>query len=251
MYKLFFFLVIVIFFYGCHTTKINSMNSSSSNLSRQEKNEGWQSLFDGQTMNGWHGYGKKVVPKAWKAENGVIHLDAAGKKNYATDEGGDIVTDEEFDNFDLKMEWQISKNGNSGIIFYVNEAYAQDTLKYKNSYYTGPEMQVVDNNGHKDGKIYKHKAGDLYDLIASTKQAEKPLGEWNQVEIIANHGKLDLYLNGEHVVSTTMWDDNWLQMIAGSKFKQWPDFGTFKKGRIDLQDHGDEVWYRNIKIKRL
>ena len=249
MYKLFFFLSVVIFFSNCHTTKVNSVNTSI--LTRQEKNEGWQSLFDGQTMKGWHGYGKKVVPKAWKAENGVIHLDAASKKNYATEEGGDIVTDEEFDNFDLKMEWKISQNGNSGIIFYVKEAYAQDTLTYKNSYYTGPEMQVVDNIGHKDGKIYKHKAGDLYDLLASTKESPKLFGEWNQAEIIANQGKLDLYLNGEHVVGTTMWDDNWRQMIAGSKFKQWRDFGTFKKGRIDLQDHGDEVWYRNIKIKRL
>ncbi len=127
----------------------------------------------------------------------------------------------------------------------------QDTLKYKNSYYTGPEMQVLDNTGHKDGKIYKHKAGDLYDLIPSTKNAVKPVGEWNQVQIISNKGKLDFYLNNEHIVNTTMWDDNWRKMIAASKFHQWPDFGTFKKGRIDLQDHGDEVWYRNIKIKRL
>lgn len=247
MSKIYFILVALIFLYGCNSTKINSMNSSSSMLSQREKNEGWQLLFDGQTTNGWHGYGRQTVPKAWKAENGILHLDAASKKNYTTNEGGDIVTDEEFDNFDLKLEWKISKNGNSGIMFYVKE----DTLKYERPYFTGPEMQVLDNTGHADAKIYKHKAGDLYDLIPSTKDVTKPVGEWNQVEVIANNGKLDFYLNGEHTVNTTMWDDNWRKMIAASKFKAWPDFGTFKKGRIDLQDHGDEVWFRNIKIKRL
>lgn len=240
------FLFAVIFFYGCHSTKIIPMNTTTAMLSTEEKNNGWQLLFDGQTTNGWHGYGKQNFPKAWKAENGVLHLDALVKKSDST-QGGDIVTDEEFDNFDFKIEWKISKNGNSGIMTYVKE----DPVKYKQPYHTGPEMQVLDNIGHKDGKIYKHKAGDLYDLIASTKQAEKPVGEWNQVEIISNNGKLDFYLNSEHIVSTTMWDDTWRKMIAESKFKEWPDFGTYKKGRIDLQDHGDDVWFRNIKIKRL
>jgi hypothetical protein len=174
-------------------------------------------------------------------------MDAASKKSYTTNEGGDIVTDQDFDNFDLKLEWKISKNGNSGIMFYVHE----DTLKYKSPYNTGPEMQVLDNTGHPDAKIYKHRAGDLYDLIASSKEVVKEPGDWNQVEIVANKGKLDFYLNGAHTVSTTLWDDNWRSMIANSKFASMPDFGTFKSGKIDLQDHGDDVWFRNIKIKKL
>lgn len=244
-------ILFAIFFYGCHSSKINTMPASSNNsaamLSQQEKDQGWQLLFDGHTTNGWHGYGKSAVPKAWKVEDGVLHMDAESKKSYTTDEGGDIVTDRDFDNFDLKLEWKISKNGNSGIMFYVHE----DTLKYKSPYNTGPEMQVLDNAGHPDAKIFKHRAGDLYDLIPSSKEVVKPFGEWNHVEIVANRGKLDFYLNGEHTVSTTMWDDNWRKMIANSKFASMPDFGTFKSGKIDLQDHGDDVWFRNIKIKKL
>jgi hypothetical protein len=112
-------------------------------------------------------------------------------------------------------------------------------------------MQVLDNAGHDDGKIIKHHAGDLYDLISCSQETVKPVGEWNQVEIISNNGKLDFILNGTNVVSTTMWDDNWKKLVAGSKFKDMPDFGTYKKGRIALQDHGNMVSYRNIMIKKL
>jgi hypothetical protein len=236
---------VVLIICSCSSSKNASM-STMNTLSQKEKNNGWQLLFDGQTTNGWHTYGKQNAGKAWKVEDGALHLDAAAKKG-APDDGGDIVTHEEFDNFDLQLDWKISKNGNSGIMIYVKE----DAAKYGEPYFTGPEMQVLDNAGHPDGKIFKHHAGDLYDLIASPKDASNPVGEWNHAEIVANHGKLDLYLNGEHTAGTNMWDDNWRKMIAGSKFKAWPDFGTFKKGHIDLQDHGDDVWFRNIKIKRL
>lgn len=236
------FLSALIIVYSCRSANVTSVNT----LSKEEKNNGWQLLFDGQTTKGWHTYGKQTAGRVWNIKDGALHVDTAAKKAFPND-GGDIVTDEEFDNFHLQLDWKISKNGNSGIIFYVKEYPA----KYAESYFTGPEMQVVDNLGHPDGKIFKHKAGDLYDLIPSTKEAAKPVGEWNHVEIISNNGKLDFYLNGEHNVSTTMWNDSWRTMVAGSKFKACPDFGTFKKGRIDLQDHGDEVWFRNIKIKHL
>lgn len=245
MYRLGIFLFITAIFCGCKSTKVTTMNAAQNTLSAKEKNNGWQLLFDGQTTNGWHTYGKKTAGKIWKADDGALHLDAASKKTFTT-EAGDLVSDNEFDNFDLQLDWKISKNGNSGIITFVKE-----DAKYKESYFTGPEMQVLDNDGHPDGKIYKHRAGDLYDLIPSLKEPVKPVGEWNHVEIISNNSKLDFYLNNEHIVSTTMWDDNWRSMIAGSKFKAWPDFGTYKKGRIDLQDHGNDVWFRNIKIRKL
>lgn len=212
-----------------------------------EENGGWQPLFDGKTTKGWHKFGSNKVGSAWKAENGTLHLTPAEKENFQIKDGGDIVTDEEFENFDLKLEWKIDTCGNSGVIFYIHE----DPVKYKYCWETGPEMQVLDNKCHPDSKIIKHRAGDLYDLISSSKETVKPALEWNQVEIKSLNGKLDLWLNGVIVVSTTLWDDNWKKMVAGSKFKGMPDFGTYKKGRIGLQDHGNNVWFRNIRIKKL
>ena len=212
-------------------------------LTSEEQKEGWQLLFDGSSTDGWHNYGGGPVGYAWKVTDGTLHFDGSLKKDTIAQ---DIVTNDEFENFDLKLEWKADTNGNSGIMFYVVE----DTA-HRRPYWTGPEMQVLDNNGHPDAKIAKHRAGDLYDLISSSKETVKPALEWNQAEIKAVNGKLDFYLNGENIVSTTMWDENWNKMIAGSKFKQWPGFGTFKKGRICLQDHGDKVWFRNIKIKKM
>jgi Domain of Unknown Function (DUF1080) len=216
-------------------------------LTEDEKKEGWELLFDGTTSKGWHRYGNTPVGAAWKVADGNLYLDATNKKDWQIRDGGDILTDNEYDNFDLKLDWKIDTSGNSGIIFYISE----DSVKYQWPWYTGMEMQVLDNNGHPDAKIIKHRAGDLYDLISSSKETVKPALEWNSAEIKCLNGKLDLFLNGENVVSTTLWDDNWKKLVAGSKFKSMPDFGTFKKGRIGLQDHGNNVWFRNIKIRKL
>ncbi|MEP6749347.1 MAG: DUF1080 domain-containing protein [Bacteroidota bacterium] len=202
---------------------------------------GWQNLFDGITTTGWHSYGKTIADATWKVKDGAIMCDTTMKH------GADLVSDATYDNFDLKLDWKIAKNGNSGILFYIQE----DTAKYKETYNSGPEMQVLDNDGHPDGKIMKHRAGDLYDLIKSTTEPVKPAGEWNHAEIIANKGKLELKLNDVTVVSTTLWDDSWKKLVAGSKFKSMPDWGTFTSGKIALQDHGNTVWFKNIQIKKL
>lgn len=226
------------------TTDTTSMSTETSGLTDTEKKEGWQLLFDGSAINGWHTYGTTSVG-SWKAADGVLYLDTIKTDGKRAE--GDLVTEKEYENFHLALDWKLAPGGNSGIIFLVNE----DTTKFKRTYETGPEMQVLDNGGHADGKIEKHHAGDLYDLVACSTETVKPVGEWNHAEIKLQNGKLDFYLNGTNVVSTTMWDANWDKMIAGSKFKAMPGFAKFKKGRIALQDHGDPVWFRNIKIREL
>lgn len=209
----------------------------------------WISLFDGKTTKGWHSFGKEVAGAAWKVEDGTLTLDPSQKNDWQVRDGGDIVSADSFDDFHLQLEWKIAKDGNSGIIFFVQD----DPIKYKNTWHTGPEMQVLDNDGHSDGKIYKHRAGNLYDLVAGKEGAVKPVGEWNKVDIIAEKGKLTFKLNDIEVVSTTYGDDNWKEMIKNSKFSKGesPDFGKIFSGHIALQDHGDRVYYRNIRIQRL
>ena len=245
-------------FLSCNSSETNSettsadttqttiaMNTQTGGLTEDEKKEGWQLLFDGTSTAGWHSYGKPAAGSSWKIADGVLYLDST--KTDGKREEGDLLTDKEYENFHLALDWKLAPGGNSGIIFLIKE----DSAKYKRTYETGPEMQVLDNAGHKDGKIEKHHAGDLYDLVASTTEPVKPTGEWNHAEIKLDKGKLDFYLNGTNVVSTTMWDDNWNKMVAGSKFKSMPDFAKFKKGKIALQDHGDPVWFKDIKIKEL
>lgn len=213
--------------------------SATNTLTDAEKSEGWQLLFDGQTKNGWHSYNKKGNLDDWKVENGALVLNSTKKDD-------DIVTDEEFENYHLKLDWIISEGGNSGIIFNVKEA-----PEYDRSYKTGPEQQVLDNERHSDAKIPKHRAGDLYDLISCTSEVVKPAGQWNTAEIIKNGDSLTFRLNGTTTVQTKMYDDSWNRMVAASKFNEWKTFGTFRKGSIALQDHGDMVMYRNIKIRKL
>ena len=256
MFRSLLFLSIVGLANGCNNEGTKTTTSTDSNnttmttvsaLTEEEQKDGWISLFDGQTTKGWHKYGNKPIGSAWKVVDGTLHLDASQKDNWQIRDGGDIVSDEEYDNFHFKLEWKIDTCGNSGVIIYIHE----DSVKYKWPWMTGPEMQVLDNKCHPDAKIIKHRAGDLYDLITSAPETVKPALEWNLAEVKSLNGNLEFYLNGTKVVSTTMWDEGWKKMIAGSKFKSMKDFGTYKKGRIGLQDHGNNVWFRNIKIKKL
>jgi hypothetical protein len=243
--------IALIYMAACNNTRTTTMDTADS-TNAQNKNQahlhnGWQSLITGNTLDGWHNYGQDSVGAAWSVTDGVLKLDASKKDGWQIKQGGDIVTDDEYENFHLKLQWKIDTGGNSGIMFYVHE----DTTKYQHPWNTGPEMQVLDNARHADAKINKHRAGDLYDLISASPETVKSAGEWNDVEIIADKGNLRFMLNGTQVVQTTMWDDAWKNMIANSKFKQYPGFGTFKKGKIALQDHGDNVWYRNVMIRKL
>ena len=234
----------------CHGQNSKSAKNSESQalnqLTIRQKAAGWKLLFDGKTITGWHKYGTDSIGKAWEVNNDAIHLNVSDKKDWQSKNGGDLISASEFGDFHFKIDWKIAKNGNSGLIFYVNE----DPKTYKYPWMTGPEMQVLDNDGHPDSKIIKHRAGDLYDLITA-KEAVKPVGEWNTAEIISRKGVLEFRLNGQRILLTKMWDENWKKMIAGSKFHEFPGFGTFKKGKLCLQDHGDKVWFRNIMIREL
>lgn len=221
---------------------IISMTGSAQNtLSAKEKSDGWKLLFDGKSTTGWRNYQSDKVTDRWKVSNGELYLDKS-----VTAGAGDIMTDAEFQDYELALEWKISPCGNSGIIFNVVE-----DDKFKNTYNSGPEMQVLDNTCHPDAKIAKHRAGDLYDLIAVSKETVKPAGEWNQVRIVSNNSKMEFWLNGTKVVDFTMHTPEWKNLVANSKFKTMPGFGEAKKGHIALQDHGDAVWFRNIKIREV
>jgi hypothetical protein len=251
MYKITFILFASILTVSNGFSQVKTMATTDNKLTEKEKADGWKLLFDGTSATGWHTYGQPSASKAWSIHDGAFYLDAEAEKKLPDSEHGDLVTNDEYENFDLKLDWKIGVKGNSGVIFYIHE----DTSKYDATYETGMEMQVLDNGsptnlGHDDAKLYTHRAGDLYDLLAS-KEAAKPQGQWNHIEIISKNGKLDFYMNGVHSLSTTIWNTTWTKMIAISKFKQWPGFGTFKKGKISLQDHGEDVWFKNIRIKTL
>lgn len=215
-------------------------------LSEAEKAEGWELLFDGRSKQGWHVYNNKSDGSAWKIADDTLYLDVSVKNGWQTVGGGDIVTEKEFENFHLQLEWKVDKGGNSGIMFYV-----QESPEYEHTWHTGPEMQLLDNTAHADANIDKHRAGDLYDLISGAGDVVNPAGEWNKVDIISTNGSLTFRLNDMSIVETSLWDEHWEQLVQGSKFKKWPGFGKFRSGKIALQDHGDPVWFRNIRIRRL
>ena len=222
-----------------------AFSQTPNTLSAKEKQEGWQLLFNGKDLKGWHSYLQSAPGKAWQVKDGTIFLNKNSKsveKDFA-----DLVTNEEYENFDFKMEWRMDPCSNSGVMFYVHES-----PQFHNTYESGPEMQIADLACNDDGRILKCRAGDLYDLIAADTEWVNAAPRWNRYEIIANHGHLTFIQNGHKIVETTLWDNQWRDMIAHSKFTAWPGFGTFKKGHLSFQGtENGKLWYRNIKIRKL
>jgi hypothetical protein len=208
-------------------------------LTDKEKADGWKLLFDGKTTKGWHKYKGKDVPDRWKAVDGSLAL-----KHKDGKDGGDIVTDDMFGSFELAIDWKVTPGANSGIMYHVAETEDEP-------YFTGPEYQILDNAGHEDGKHKETSAASCYALYAPSKDVTKPVGEWNHTLILVKGNHVEHWLNDVKVVSYDLGSDDWNKRVAASKFKEWKKFGAVKKGGIDLQDHGDDVAYRNIKIRVL
>jgi hypothetical protein len=198
----------------------------------------WISLFDGKNTGAWRGYLKSDLPASWQVVDGA--LTATG------DHGEDIITRDQFDNFELELEWKLQKGGNSGIFFHV-----QEDPKLVHVWESAPEFQVLDNQAHADAKDARTSAASNYALDPPARDVTKPIGEWNRVRIIVNGAHVEHWMNGEKLVDYDMWTDAWKQRVAASKFKSMPAYGLAKTGHIALQ--GDHGWvaYRNIRIRRL
>jgi 3-keto-disaccharide hydrolase len=217
-------------------------------LAPAERAAGWKLLFDGKTWNGWRGFRREKIPvEGWMIEDGTIkHLAGRGEQSQ---QGGDIITIGQYDNFELQLEWRISPGGNSGVKYLV----AEEMVK---SGYSGLgfEMQVLDDDRHPDAKMGKagnRTASALYDLIAPKNKVLRPVGEWNQARLIIRGDHVEHWLNGAKVVEYDLGSTELKALIAESKYKDIAGFGEVRKGHILLQDHGNEVWFRNIKLREL
>jgi len=221
-------------------------------LSEQEIAEGWQLIFNGTDFTGWKAYCKDEMPAAWVVEDGAMKIKGSGAGEAGAPDGGDIIYMQKLKNFDFKFEWKVSKGANSGIFYLAQEKCDQNIWK------SAPEYQILDNAVHPDARLGKdgnRQAGSLYDLIPAVPQNFMGADVWNTGEILVYKGTVIHYMNGEKVLEYHLWTDDWKQLIAESKFKDWEDFlntgGENREGFLGLQDHGDDVWFRSMKVKVL
>lgn len=210
--------------------------SADNQLSSEEQAQGWQLLFNGKDMSQWRNFKKADLSDKWQIEDGAMKLTAGG--------GGDILTKQQYEHFELLLDWKIAEVGNSGIFVLANET---GNMIYSNA----PEIQILDNERHPDNKLANHLSGSLYDMIASPPSSHKKAGEWNTVKIRLHNSELTIWQNGVQTAQVTIDSPEWQKLLAASKFATWPGFAKAKSGHIGLQDHGDQVWFKNIKIKEL
>jgi len=217
------------------TTMCAQATQQPNSLTPAEAREGWRLLFDGQTTAGWRGYHRQDMPTGWQVVDGALIRVA---------EAGDIITVDQFTDFDLRLEWRISPGGNSGIFYRVTE-------EGEYGYYSGPEMQVLDDAQHADGHSRLTSAGSAYGLYAAPAGVVRPAGEWNDARIVVQGHHVEHWLNGQQVVSYELLSPEWEAKVKASKFAQWPGYGRAARGHVALQDHGDWVAYRNIRIREI
>lgn len=245
------FIFVMIVFTGLSFTSCKSKTEeakSATATKKQEVTEDWIVLFDGSGTTGWRGYNKESFPeRGWIIEDGALKCIGSGSGE-AGGRGGDIIYNQRFKDFHLKLEWKISPGGNSGIFYLAEEVPGEAIWK------SAPEMQILDNERHLDAQLGvngNRQAGSLYDLIPAVPQNAKAAGEWNSVEILVYQGTVVHRMNGEAVLEYHLGTSDWDSLVAKSKFKDLPLFGKYREGYIGLQDHGNDVWFRNIMIKKL
>lgn len=202
-----------------------------------EKSESVVTLFDGKSLDNFRGYKDDKVGKGWKIDDGALMFDGESG-------GGDIMTKEQYEDFELSFDWKVDAGANSGVMYRV-------TTGDNAPYFTGPEYQVLDDTKHHDGKKEITSAGSLYGLYKPSGKSLKKVGQWNSAKIVLHGKKIEHWLNGKKVVEAEVDSEDWTNRVNGSKFKNWKKFGKNAKGHICFQDHGDKVWYRNIKVKSL
>ena len=197
--------------------------------------EGWVALFDGSSLDAWRGYRKDGMPEGWEIVDGTLAR---------TGPAGDIITRAEYGSFELELEWKVGPRGNSGIFYLVTE-------EGEETYHTGPEMQILDDEGHRDGASPYTVAGAAYGLYPVPPGASRPAGEWNAVRIRLDGRHVQTWLNGVLTADYELGSPEWERLVAASKFAEWPGYGRAQRGHIGLQDHGDPVWFRGIRIREL
>jgi hypothetical protein len=203
-------------------------------LTSQEQEQGWRLLFDGDSLDQWRNYQSDAID-GWGVKGGCLAWIGFG---------GDLISKEQFSDFELKLEWRISTAGNSGIFIRGDESG-------RTIHHTGYEMQVLDNAGHRDAKDPSHRAGAYYDMIAPPQDTSAPVGYWNRVHIIADGPDVEFWLNDQQTATFEQMSPRWEALYQASKFTDRPDYGRLLKGHIGFQDHWNRVLYRNIRILQL
>lgn len=216
---------------------VTAQNDKINTLSEKEKKEGWRLLFNGKNLDGWRTFQGKEI-SGWKVVDGVLNNSGVG-----SDHGGDIITREKFQNFELSLEWKIAPQSNSGIFYHVNEKIG--TAIYE----SGPEYQLIDDKGWPDKLRDDQYSGANYGMHAPKNAVVKDVNDWNLARIVVDGGHVQHYLNGVKVVDYQLWDNDWKQLKEKGKWKDYPYYGMARKGQIGLQDHGGLAQFRNMKIK--
>lgn len=204
-------------------------------LTEREKQDGWKLLFDGESSEHWRGYRSDSFPDGWVIVEGTLHR---------ADSAGDIITKQQFTDFEFSIDWRVEGPGNSGLLFRVSKE--EDA-----TFMTGPEYQILNNDKHPNGSDPLKQAGANYGLHAPCCDMTRPEGEWNHARIRVINTHVQHWLNGEKIVEYQLFSDDWERRVADSKFAQWPKYGRVPEGHLALQDHNDPVWYRNIKVRPL